>query len=294
MREVVVCPICDGQSFKPFLSCKDYTVSQETFHIMECLQCQFKVTSPTPANISDYYLSESYISHSNKATNLSDLVYLFARTFTMKWKANLILKHSNTSTDLSLLDYGCGTGEFLKKCQSNGWHIHGVEPSDKARQQAALKTQTAIAGSLEVMPFDNFNTITLWHVLEHIEDLNPTIQKLKDKLSDSGTMFIAVPNSGSWDAKHYKTYWAGYDVPRHLWHFSQFNMEALIFKNGLRLIRKVPMKLDAFYVSLLSEAYCKGKSTIVSTLRGAYSGLKSNINARTNNEYSSLIYIVGK
>ena len=203
MREVLVCPICEGKTFQPFQNCKDYTVSQETFHIIECRQCQFGVTSPTPDNISDYYLSDSYISHSKKATTLIDSIYLLARKFTLKWKLKLINNHTPKSGDLTLLDYGCGTGEFLKKCKSKGWTIYGIEPSAKARKQSSETAQTNIAASLEELTINNFNIITLWHVLEHIPDLNKTIEKLKDKLSSSGTMFIAVPNHRSWDAKYY-------------------------------------------------------------------------------------------
>lgn len=295
MREVLVCPICEGKTFTPFLNCKDYTVSRETFQIIKCRQCQFGVTSPTPDNIGDYYLSDSYISHSKKATTLIDKIYLLARSFTLKWKLKLISNYIPKSADLTLLDYGCGTGEFLKKCSSKGWNICGIEPSAKARKQSSEITQTTIAASLEDMSINNFNIITLWHVLEHIADLNKTIEKLKDKLSNSGTMFIAVPNHRSWDAKHYSEFWAGYDLPRHLWHFSQSNMEALLQKNSLKLICKIPMKLDAYYVSLLSEKYKHhGASTITGLLNAILNGLKSNLRARKNNEYSSLIYIVRK
>jgi len=297
MREVLVCPICGAKTFTPFLNCKDYAVSQETFQLVQCAQCQFVATSPAPHNndIAKYYLSDTYISHSNKAKTLLDKFYLLARTFTLKWKLKLISNNLNKTTDVTLLDYGCGTGEFLKKCKSRGWKICGIEPSDIARIQSSEATKALIAPSLADISFNKFDIITLWHVLEHIPDLDDTLEKLKSRLSDSGTMFIAVPNHKSWDATYYKAYWAGYDLPRHLWHFSQQNMETLLQKNRLKLIRRMPMKLDALYVSLLSEKYRNnGKSTIASTIHALFNGFKSNLRARISNEYSSLIYIVRK
>lgn len=297
MREVLICPVCGAKTFRPFLICKDYTVSQETFQLIECVQCYFVATNVSPHNttLSTYYVSDSYISHSNEALTLVDKFYLLARTFTVKWKVNLINRYLHDATAVTLLDYGCGTGEFLKACTARDWKIYGIEPSGKARQKSLYTTQTLIASSLKDISINHFNVITLWHVLEHIPDLNETIEKLKEKLNDSGTMFIAVPNHRSSDAKYYDSYWAGYDVPRHLWHFSQSTMQKLLQKNGLKLIRTVPMKLDAFYVSLLSEKYKNnGNLNVAGFIMAILNGIRSNFHARSKNEYSSLIYIVRK
>jgi hypothetical protein len=86
--------------------------------------------------------------------------------------------------------------------------------------------------------------------------------------------------------------WAGYDVPRHIWHFTQDSMHALLHRNGLTLIDIKPMKLDSFYVSLLSEQYKNPEQLkIITALKAFMEGITSNIQARKNKEYSSLIYI---
>ena len=295
MIKIDVCPICNGREFKPFLTCKDHTVSQETFQLHECVTCSFKITTPRPSELGPYYLSDAYISHSKKAKSILDRVYITARQFTLKWKVNLINSFKTTQKNPNLLDYGCGTGTFLESSKKSGWNIHGIEPSEIARTQAKATNGPNIHASLSELQLTTFDIITLWHVLEHVENLNETIESLKRLLSDSGTMFIAVPNHNSWDARRYSSTWAAFDVPRHLWHFSQLNMRQLMEKNNLRIIRTKPMKLDAYYVSLLSEKYTHYKKGFLSRILTAIvNGIKSNGEAKKTSEYSSLIYIIQK
>lgn len=295
MIHIKSCPVCGNNTFQDIFSCKDYTVSQENFTLIKCQQCHFVITSPRPddGTLGRYYLSEDYISHTNEAKSLIDKIYLVARNYTLAWKRKLILKHTNR-VDGKLLDYGCGTGAFIHAATQDDWKTFGVEPSKEAREEAQRVTQTKLYESLKDIDAHNFDAITLWHVLEHVPDLNDLLQKLKSILSENGTMFIAVPNHLSWDGDNYKQYWAGYDVPRHLWHFSHETMKALLENNGLRLNQIIPMKLDSFYISLLSEKYKRGNITIPGMLKAFTNGLKSNILAKRNGQYSSLIYIVKK
>lgn len=294
MRQILICPICEGTKFNTSLNCKDYTVSHETFTINECESCNFTLTSPLPENLDKYYQSESYISHASKANSLLDRLYIFARTFTLKWKVGLVTRYQKKHT-ISVLDFGCGTGDFLKSCENKGLTISGIEPSEKARAIANEKTNGKIKSTLTKIPTQSFDVITLWHVLEHIPTLNETLGDLKKKLSDSGTMFIAVPNYKSQDSSHYREYWAGYDVPRHLWHFSQQTMEKLLKKNDLKLIDKIPMKLDAFYVSLMSEKNRnKTKLSLSGLITALFVALKSNLQATQSKEHSSIIYVIKK
>jgi len=297
MTQVQQCPICEGTILSPFLNCKDDTVSHETFTIQKCSRCEFLLTSPVPGpdKLPEYYKSDTYISHSQKATTWVDSIYLTARSFTLKWKLQLVKKYLIPTNDNSLLDYGCGTGEFLKTCKSAGFQVQGIEPSDTGRNQAILATSQTIHSTITELPDESFQAITLWHVLEHVGELHQTISRLNKKLAQTGTIFIAVPNHNSWDATHYQNHWAAYDVPRHLWHFSQTDMQSLLAKHSLKIIDKIPMKLDAFYVSLLSEKYKNnGKLTFRGLVSAFIIGIKSNLLARQNLEYSSLIYIVRK
>lgn len=294
MIDIKICPVCGGEDLQHLLSSKDNTVSQQVFELRQCQTCKLGITTPRPADedLHQYYLSDDYISHSNKGKTLVDKVYLIARSFTLKWKLRIV-QQGGTTPD-KILDYGCGTGEFLSACKTAGWTTVGVEPSPAAREQAKTITASPVYESLQSVTDDNFTVITLWHVLEHVSNLDQTLSLLKSKLTENGTIFIAVPNHSSWDSQHYKEHWAGYDTPRHLWHFSRETMRTLITKNGMTVTGTIPMKLDSFYISLLSEKYKNSKSSVTGMLKATLNGLTSNVKASKSGDYSSLIYIVKK
>lgn len=292
MYSVTECPICSNQTFHYFGHAKDYTVSHETFSLQRCSQCNFLVTSPRPldSELGKYYVSESYVSHSDKATTGFGKLYEISRAFALKWKLTLVKKFLDPiATAPSILDYGCGTGLFLKTIKQSGFNIAGVEPSDKARTLAEKNTGTKIQASIDTLQ-GKYDSITLWHVLEHVSNLNDVLAELRNRLNKNGTLIIAVPNYKSNDAKKYGMAWAGYDVPRHLWHFEQKTMTQLLAKHNFRNIETIPMKLDAYYVSMLSEKYNAGNSSIITFLKGATTGFLSNLKAKQKN-YSSIIYI---
>jgi 2-polyprenyl-3-methyl-5-hydroxy-6-metoxy-1,4-benzoquinol methylase len=294
MFKVNICPVCSNTTFLKLLDCEDYTVSHETFAITDCTECGFRVTNPRPEDsvISNYYKSNQYISHSGVADNIVDRIYLLARKFTLKQKLSLISKYKTPPG--KILDYGCGTGEFLNTCKTASWKINGVEPSATAREKSATLNNVKIFQSVDEI-HDKYDIITLWHVLEHIPNLEYTLQKLSDAINDNGTLFIAVPNHKSYDAQYYQNFWAAYDVPRHLWHFDKSAMIKLLAKFSLHVKKIQPMKLDAFYVSMLSETYKQnGKKSFFTLLRAVINGIKSNTSARKTGNYSSLIYIVQK
>lgn len=249
-------------------------------------------TNPRPPAelASNYYQSQQYISHSSKSNGIIDSIYLIIRQFTNKWKYNLVkpLLHNKP-----LLDYGCGTGTFAILCKSKGVSVYGLEPSLEARTKASENIN--VVESLDQLPPTKFSVITLWHVLEHVYDLNETIQRLKSLLEETGTIFIAVPNLESEDAIHYRENWAAYDVPRHLWHFSEATMKLTLEKNELKIVSQIPMKLDSYYVSLLSEKNSnKNQLTLTAIFKGLYNGYHSNYKAKERMNYSSIIYVVQK
>lgn len=285
------CPLCKSGQFNLYLQSKDFSVSKEIFSILKCSNCAFAITDPKPAGeeLARYYESENYISHTDEANNVVNSLYKLARVFTIRDKSALLKKWAEKG---KLLDIGCGTGDFLFNNQKNGWITEGVEVNNKAREIAEAKLKKNLFTSLNGVEKDKtYNAITLWHVLEHIEELEQTCLQISEHLEQKGTLITAVPNYESFDAQYYKEYWAAYDLPRHLYHFSKKSMELLWLKYGMEVKAVIPMKLDAFYVSMLSEKYKSGK---VNLLKAAYIATKSNFKAQQTINYSSLIYILRK
>ncbi|WP_299706291.1 class I SAM-dependent methyltransferase [uncultured Pontibacter sp.] len=286
------CPICGKEDFKNFLVVTDNAVSKESFVIVECENCSFKFTNPRPDvdSIDKYYESEEYISHSNIKTGIINRAYHVVRSITTKQKVELINRYAPAKG--AILDYGCGTGVFLGACKNDGWEVRGVEPNARAREEASTLTGELIAKDLSEIAGEKFEVITLWHVLEHIHTLNETMVELINLLQDDGTLIIAVPNADSHDAQQYKANWAAYDVPRHLYHFTQPTMKRLLKKHKMMLEEVLPMKFDAYYVSMLSEKQKEGKTKMISSVVNGY---KSNSYAEKNgNDYSSLIFVAKK
>lgn len=272
----------------PFLECKDHSVSKEKFSLHKNEAYDILVTSPFPKDIAAYYESDDYISHSDSKKTLFDKAYQFVKKIALQQKLSLI--NTFNYSQKTLLDIGAGTGDFLNFCRKKEWQVSGVEPNEKARAIAKEK-DIVLLESLAALENKKFNVITLWHVLEHIKDLEQHIKSLEKLLKKRGCLIIAVPNFKSYDASYYKEFWAAYDVPRHLWHFSQTGIEQLFKEFGFVLENTIPMKFDSYYVSLLSEKY---KTKRMNVVNGLYRGLLSNIKARQSTEYSSLIYTFKK
>ncbi len=274
-----------------YIKVTDHSVSGDNFELIYNEELEMLETFPQPSSekLPHYYKSEDYISHTDAKRNIFEKVYHVVKGIALKRKLALINEVSGGKN--SLLDVGCGTGDFLQVAVNAGWNISGIEPNDQARNSANKKTNNSVydVGHLSNFEAQTFDVITLWHVLEHLPNLDAHFKILRKLLKPEGILIIAVPNYKSFDAKLYKEFWAAYDVPRHLWHFSQNSITLLGKKVNLEIIKTVPMKFDSYYVSLLSEKYKTGKMNF---FKGFWNGWRSNMNARKSGEYSSLIYVL--
>ena len=284
------CPVCKFTDFENALITSDHHLTQESFALVRCKRCQHLFTNPRPneKGIAPYYQSPDYISHTSKSQGIISPLYRLARKFNLQSKTKLIKKFHNQG---SLLDYGCGTGNFLHHVnQLKGWHTRGIEPSVTARSSAQSLGLT-VDEDLTADNQDKFDVITAWHVIEHVHQLRATIQGLRKRMHDKSVFLMALPNPHSYDAIYYGKHWAGYDVPRHLHHFTESSISRLLSESKLKLIETVPMTLDAYYVSILSEKYQKSSFGFV---KGLKTGFISNHKARKTHQYSSLIHIISK
>ena len=235
-----------------------------------------------------YYQSDDYISHSNTNKGLISKLYKRIRNYTLSSKERLLCSFVSRGT---LLDYGCGSGHFITYCHAKGWKVAGVEPDDGARAIAKQTSSSVYKNKEDLIANEKqklYTAITLWHVLEHLPDLDSVLAFLSISLEKDGALFIALPNPNSYDARKYKAFWAAYDLPRHLYHFNKASLTKLMAGHGFVLSQTKPMYFDSFYVSMLSEKYLHGKSRLFAA---ALVGLISNLKARRSGEYSSLIYI---
>ncbi|HEX5551894.1 MAG TPA: class I SAM-dependent methyltransferase [Chitinophagaceae bacterium] len=287
------CPACGDTQTYPVLKAKDHTVSGETFTVYECRSCALRFTSPVPdaGHIAAYYKSEDYISHSDTRSGVINKLYHAVRKLSLKQKKQWVEQATGLKTG-NLLDIGCGTGAFLHVMKQAGWMTTGLEPDAQARTIAQTKYQLSTLSPDELyhLPAQSFHAITLWHVLEHVHDLQGYLEQMHRLLHPKGKLFVAVPNYSSRDAKKYGVFWAAYDVPRHLYHFTPKAFASLAQKHGLHLTGQQAMPFDGFYISLLSEKYMHGKTRY---LQGFLTGLRSWTYARKHPaNASSILYIL--
>lgn len=284
------CPFCESENTRSYLKLKDYFLSQEDFEIMECDNCKLLFTTPRPdpSIIGKYYKSEDYLSHNEHKKGLVPFIYNQVKKVNIRNKFRIC----GTHTKPHLLDFGCGVGDFLHYAQKNGCEVMGCDMSDDARRFASEKLGKNVVTPEEIfaLPHSTFDIITMWHVLEHIDNLRFQVEQLHRLLKDNGRLVIAVPNYKSYDAEHYKDKWAAYDVPRHLNHFHKESLQN-IFAGYFELDKIHPLKWDAYYISMMSENFVGHGNSFI---KGLLTGWKSNRKARKTGDYSSLVYVFHK
>ena len=272
---------------KFFLKSRDFAVSGESFELYLNEELDMLFTKPRPSSLDSYYESNDYISHTDARGGIVNNLYQLVKWLSLGRKLKLIQPYYGSNA--SILDIGAGTGDFVSTALKGGWQAIGVEPNKKAREKARIKG-VELSESLEEV-IGSFKVITLWHVLEHLPDLEREIDRMVSRLEPEGKLILALPNFRSWDAKHYGEYWAAYDLPRHLWHFSRISIAELFGRRGFEILQISPLWFDAFYISLLSEKYRNSKFRLI---KAFINGCRSNLSALGNGEFSSLIYILQK
>lgn len=287
------CPVCNSDKNKIHSVVRDYSVSKKEFSLVECNSCGFIWTQnmPDKNSIEPYYKNTNYVSHNDTQKGLFFKTYHWVRNFMLKRKKRLII-HLTQKNNGNLLDIGSATGYFLNTMKEAGWEVEGIEQDIDAQKIAKDKFNITSFSPQQIYNLENekYDVITLWHVLEHIHQLNENLQKIHQMLKKNGVLIVAVPNHQSFDAIFYEKYWAGWDIPIHLWHFSLKSMNKLMDKHQFKISTTKTLPFDPFYVSLISEKYQKGN-----TIRGLFIGFTSMILGFLNiKKSSSIIYIIRK
>lgn len=287
------CPLCKAAETDPFLTCTDHLVSRKKFQLFRCRNCSFVFTNDYPGENDSalYYESDEYISHTDSHKTLFEKIYRQARNIMLKRKRKVVCKSSGLSAG-NILDIGCGTGHFLNEMKQSGWQVTGVEINRKAREYAAENFSLKVIPPIEItsLPDKTYDSVTLWHALEHLHNPDEWLGVIKRLLKTGGKVIVALPNCLSFDAAHYGSEWAAWDVPRHLWHFSPVTFDLLIRTAGFKPIGIKVLPLDVYYISILSE---KHKGSSIPEMKGMSKALLySLLSFFRPGRSSSLIYVL--
>lgn len=284
------CPWCDSEKTQMHLWVKDLFLTQEPFEIYECLKCGLLFTEPRPDvnSIGKYYQSEEYYSHQENKNGFIPKIYESVKRVNLRHKRKLATKGLKVGT---MLEIGCGVGDFLHEMEQKGWNCTGIEPSKEAKAIAKNRVKANILNPDELASLEDesFDLITMWHVLEHVDNLKEEVMHLQRLLKKGGRLVLALPNYKSADAEFYREYWAAYDVPRHLNHFCRESINNIFKNTKLKLKKTDKLVWDAYYISYMSEKY---KNHTLPLLKGALRGLISNCKAQKSGEWSSLVYVL--
>ena len=276
---VVECPLCKSKTTIKRIKTKDFSFSGEFFEIHECNTCLVGFTLPelSKKELEKYYNKEKYHSYQKDNSGFS-LIYKFIQKINSRYKLNIL----NRLGIKNLLDYGSGSGEFVRFCNNKGISAFGFEPINKVKSEMVYQNINKIKDK-------RYDCVTLWHVLEHTKDPLSVLKFVKGVLNEGGWIIVALPNKDSYDNIYYGKTWAGYDVPRHQYHFNPESFKNLISSIGLKTEFTKPLFFDAFYVSVLSE---KNSNNLFWFIRGLIIGMWSNIRAFFDKKHSSIIYII--
>jgi len=237
--EKIKCIICSSDSNLLYTQVSDRFNEEESFNIVQC-NCGFVYLNPRPdiKEIESYYNNQHYIPHRSQNFNFFNIIYRFFQKFIFYWKYNKINSYIHNPS-INLLDIGPGNGSFLdylsKKINVN---IFINEPFVKLNYPSLnIGDNTPVKCEI----------ISMWHSLEHIHNIESIFTLIDNKLTDDGTLIIAVPNIDAYERKFFKSDWIAYDSPRHLYHFSCDTLTHLLNKYNFTIIKKHSMIQDSIF-----------------------------------------------
>lgn len=304
--EEIPCPLCGTRPFRLVYTVQDRLHSEPArtknqpqgaaFCIVACSSCGFLYLNPRPIpeKLKEFYHSEKYDPHIRRGGGWVGALYRWIRPFSIRRKAALVWHRREPGT---LLDVGCGTGEFLQYMKRCGWRVLGVESDAGAAQQARSAGCDVLTGDPATVSFPDlkFDLVTFWHSLEHLPDLRGTLDAVAKRIRPGGILAVALPNPDSFDAGFYRSLWVAWDAPRHLYHFKRRDLEKLLSAYNIRWFATRSLPLDPWYNALLSElSWTSGVRALPKIVRGMGIGLISFIRGWKPGEGSSNLYLFVK
>jgi SAM-dependent methyltransferase len=303
--ELIPCPLCGSVRSQLFIAVRDRLQGRDLdadgdkrYEIVTCSGCGFRFLNPRPRvqELWKYYQGGAYDPHRRRGGGVVSIIYRLLRPLSVGYKAAQVSRGLKPG---SLLDVGCGSGEFLCEMKRRGWRVLGIEQDEGAAQIArAAGCEILVGDPLETdLAQNRFDLITFWHSLEHLPFLKGAFAGICAHLAPAGRLVVALPNPDSLDARIYKSRWAAWDAPRHLYHFRPADLKNLVRQGAgdLRLVKMGSLPLDPFYHALLSEIiWSRGFMALVKAIRGTLIGFESLLAGLRSGSGSTIVYVFQK
>jgi SAM-dependent methyltransferase len=222
------CPICAGKLHVSLHKVK-CSCSGESFDILRCEACGLGKTYPVPSDLAPYYADYHGGRHGPTVERCD------------KRRISVVSDSTRAQKPGRLLDIGCGDGSFLLAAQKCGWQVKGTEFNPHQARQRGLDVVTDLC---EIPEAPLFDCITLWHSLEHLGDPLNTLRSLRSRLSPTGVLLISVPDIDGLQAKLFGRNWFHLDVPRHLFHYNNASLSALLQATGFCPVRRWHLEFE--------------------------------------------------
>jgi 2-polyprenyl-3-methyl-5-hydroxy-6-metoxy-1,4-benzoquinol methylase len=280
LERVGCCPACGAAAREPLhadLTDRMFGCAPGTWNLSCCLRCGSAYLDPRPTEetvvlaYSDYfthadavarpavplgrfraalangYLNKRYRARLRPASRLGPaIVPLFPlrRVRTDREVRHLIRpEHGGT-----LLDVGCGNGDFLLKAERAGWRALGVDLDPRAVASCRRAGLAASEGTIETVdiPPASLDAVGFAHVLEHLHQPRRALARARDLLRPGGLLWLATPNLSSAGHAHFGADWLGLDPPRHLVVFTRRALEALVVQTGFEIVARPAASFTAW------------------------------------------------
>jgi SAM-dependent methyltransferase len=235
------CLACGEKRFDVLFSALDFDSGKEPFQLTMCNTCRLVRTEPisSDSELEQYYNLPYYGDGKKKFINLAEAFTDFSnyrRARSILSQLNNTQKYPETPVR-KILDIGCGRGTLLKILKRMRCECYGLEraefPGDGPDRGIHFYSGKLIDISFEESFFD---TVIIWHVIEHVDDPILMIQETARILRPGGVLVIAVPNFGSFQAGIFRESWFHLDLPRHRYHFTPDILLQLLDRNGFNII----------------------------------------------------------
>lgn len=245
------CISCGNLNFKP-LKIYNPQNKKETFIYNFCQKCGLGIINlDLNKDYSSNYDEEYFEYQESTSSFLTRFIELFSLTreeFVLKYRIGIN----------SILDIGCGVGSFLNNLKNHFKQLSGTELNENAKKIALSKNKEIKIIDNRLLILDKYDVVTMWHVLEHINDPLNFLDNIKKNLHNNSTLFIEVPNNNSWNFRIFKKNYNWISVPEHLFFYNEKSLINIFDKLDFKIIKiYYPRQFPLLFSSHFSNLFIK-------------------------------------